>query len=202
MNDQSANPKKPVLIPLKVPWRISSVPFLHLAVPENRPITVEFLAVYPFKNPVDDTNSTQGKEQSQPATDYEYTLSGDRLITFTIKGVGWTRTSLNVTDGYALDGSAYDWTKVDPRYPPHEGVGDIAEWNKWENQRTEQWIASNVCPDPGVYEVQGSDWTRSIGRPELEDYRHYIFVGHDMYIEVLGNDWSWEASEEIDWGSE
>ena len=53
-----------------------------------------------------------------------------------------------------------------------------------------RWVSTGRCPDPGVYQVESSAWLVEAGAARF-GCRHYVVVGHDMWIEVLCLGLSW-----------
>jgi hypothetical protein len=128
----------------------------------------------------------------------------EHQITVTFRGGGWSRSSpADGEHGEYIDVTRYDWSAVYPNEildllgPKHE-VHDTDEWSKRYTEWLKKWVIAEVCLDPCAYEIINSNWLQ---HPVLLErgYRHYIFGGEDMYVEVLGKDWNWRSEEEVDW---
>lgn len=81
----------------------------------------------------------------------------------------------------------YDWSAV-----PDLDLDNLESSQKefWTN-----WEKLGVCPDPNMYKVAGSLWLS-----EVQDNRplqHFLILGHDAYVEVLAEDWTWEMVNEV-----
>ena len=160
---------KPKLIPVKVPWKISlSTPFLTLTVNEFEPSTVEFLARF---KPVG------------------YDNEDERVVTVTFTGF-WRFRGVSARDEERppIDESAYDWSEV--LIPPLK----VELFNDWVVQFNKEWQVSQICPDPGMYEVRNSDWAL-LAQSDEYDCRHFLLVGEEKCVEVLARSWTWEVQK-------
>ena len=55
----------------------------------------------------------------------------------------------------------------------------------------EKWIATGLCPEPRVFEVEESEWLETCA-PVRDDFRHYLVVGCDCWFQVLASGYYWE----------
>lgn len=81
----------------------------------------------------------------------------------------------------------YEWQRV-----PFQ-TGPIEDVNAWLAQRRSAWIEAQLCPDPRIYEALGSSWAHEIGITNDEGLHHYLILGHDAYVEILAESWSWKV---------
>ena len=81
----------------------------------------------------------------------------------------------------------FDWQHVPFRQEPVENV------TAWLAQFRSAWKEAELCPDPGIYEAHGSSWAHEIGITNDEGLHHYLILGHDVYVEILAESWSWNV---------
>jgi len=153
------------IVPLEVPWMISpSVSAFGLSASEGGDCEI-VAAVAVIRAP-------------------ESAADEPSAVRVRVRAGGWIRMSpmLDDTDptrswsGYSR-ADVFDWSGEDiDEY--------LAEFKR-------RWEASGVCPDPRAYEVVGSQWIRDVGA-ERFGVKHFVLVGHDAWIEVLGKELSWE----------
>jgi hypothetical protein len=159
----------PVLKPLPVSWMVSpSVPHLKVAAAE--------------------TDSKSPTTVEFFATHQDGTMSRMRLV---FRRGNWMKWSPNYTDAEVVPEADYDWSEV-----PLLSTG--ADYEKSRRERRDKWAMTGLCPDPQVYEVHNSPWLKALPWPSSggEDYRHYLILGHDNYVEVLATDWHDEELSE------
>jgi len=58
----------------------------------------------------------------------------------------------------------------------------------------ERWVRDRFCPDPYFYEVADSRWAAEADAVRFR-CRHFVLVGHDMWMEVLALELSWRLCE-------
>lgn len=165
---------KPKLRPLNVPWRIvSDTPYLRLRVSEVNNVEVLFVG-------------QKVKNQNFLLTEHEIAVKFKNPIK--------TVTSSKWSDRYTVNPSSYDWSEINPDYLPHSSVSDLDTYEKTQKQFMDEWWASSICPVSNAYEVINPDVS-------LKQYktRHYLFVGADLYFEVISQKMSWSENEQINW---
>ncbi len=104
----------------------------------------------------------------------------------------WSKTTPATTEeaGEAIL-EQYDWTLVKP------GRNTVIAEYQQEFERL--WLETGLCPDPRVYEILDSPWVSNVDTG-YESYKHYMILGFYIMIEILGNKWTCEVGERIDWG--
>lgn len=170
----------PKLLPVEVPWRIAlETPDLTLIAYEQGHSEVSFIG------------------QFLADSDEAMSLKEKKVI-IEMYDVLKTRTSGKWSDSYTIDPNKYDWSEIKPEYHPYRAVSAIEKYQQEEAEYMSQWISSNNCPVPNMYRVANSEWLHSIGHVR-ETYIHYLFIGEDIYIEVIARGFKWESGEDIDW---
>lgn len=156
--------KRGCLQVIAVPWMVSSsVPEMRVSVTENGHTHVELdVAVLPER--FDDALVHRGVE-----IHFEHGQ--------------WTRTHPAVSDTDPVPRDLFDWGGTEPR----GGTQDIDDWVR---DFRAQWRQIARCPDPRFYEVLGSLWLAEEGAQRF-GCRHFILVGHDMWVEVLSVSVKW-----------
>lgn len=89
--------------------------------------------------------------------------------------------------------TGYDWSAIPKFRDANGGFSNYVELFH------AQWNFTNICPNPSVYVLEESEWTRQMGYgkdgpPQLQ-FNHYIFLGDDYNVEVLARSLEWEILE-------
>jgi hypothetical protein len=169
---------KPKLIPVEVPWTIPTGSMsspIRLEYMESEPVTVHCAGWFYRVSP-----SEADKFQGQ--------LQLIRIV-FHCAEVIWARIT---PSEIAESTDEYDENAVRVRPNPGEGVYQL------RNRNLNKWTESGVCHDPSMYEVHGSEWLQSVGKDD-PILKHYLIIGHDIHVELLAHDWTWELVGEP-WG--
>ena len=186
---------KPRLISVKVPWAVAAdTPYLRLTASES-PVEahVRFVAFFALGRDVRTTQTPSQvgfarAEVFYPPHDSNIKRgppSGpDQVIKVSFDQAVEARMVRAFSDASAIDYSAFDCSAL---FDPNEYVEDI---KRWLTEYHQEWRRTGFCPDPRMYEVEGSAW---LGEYEHHGWKHYIIVGHDAYVEVLAKDWKWES---------
>lgn len=91
------------------------------------------------------------------------------------------------TDQDVIDESKYSWEMIK--------FDDLIkkDWERWKTEFRSAWQQTNVCPDCRMYEVLNSKWLRDTGVDKRFGCKHFLILGHDLYVEVLAETWKWES---------
>jgi hypothetical protein len=110
-----------------------------------------------------------------------------RRVALHFKSGQWARAAPSFSDRDTVPPRLFDWSHV----PGHEfGAMDEESIDERLLRRRVQWASTGRCPNPGVYQVESSPWLVEAGAARF-GCRHYVVVGHDMWIEVLCLGLSW-----------
>lgn len=181
-----------ILRPVKVPWQISpSVPYLRLHVyPGGKSCAVTFIGF--FKNE-GTTVASKGVLVIRDPGEFQLadTARGaqHRMIRILFEGVLGSRQLPAVSDGNVIREEEYDWSLVPTGMQKGEKPEDAVK------RVDTLWRTNGSCPDPAMYEVDGSRWLAST--KDGVGSRHYILLGHDDYVEIIARDWKWEAGQAV-----
>jgi hypothetical protein len=185
------------LQPVKVNWSIDySTPFLFLTALENDCVEISFNADF-GRHVKSDTNQEESrliKSQEvvvaqhptslveEDFSQYQYQKLQVRFDTFYAVKMSSSHDSLSV-----INYKDYDWSSV-------MFFDLLCEDSKiWSEKFHSYWKEKNICPDPRMYEVGHSRWLDETKASRF-GCKHFIFLGHDNYIEVLAKDWHWLSS--------
>lgn len=107
-----------------------------------------------------------------------------QLISLKFECVGWLRRNPQYSDREVIQESDYDWSCVSGCIQNNEDIDD------WLIRSQQEWMDTRICPNPGVYVVENSDW--NVG-PEKERYnlKHFLILGDSVSIEILAQNCSW-----------
>ena len=102
----------------------------------------------------------------------------------------WVRTYPAATDVDPVPRDVFDWSGIEFR---GDRVGDGGEWLK---RFRAQWARQGTCPNPSFYEALESRWIEEENACRF-GCRHFVLVGHDMWMEVLctGMSWAWRPPD-------
>jgi len=187
---------KPKLIPVSVPWKISpSVPHLHLQTNDaGKPISATFIAYFHCDYVVPVSPPTGLQTIYDPG---EFILANNaepapfRMVRVAFAAGKVGRACHAFADLQVIPEDDFDWTAVPGELLPGQTIDQNIK------KRLQTWTDTGVCPDPLMYEVQGSPWLRELGLSE-NDLHHYILLGHDDYVEVIASGWRWEKGQPVD----
>ncbi|NRS16378.1 hypothetical protein HP398_08030 [Brevibacillus sp. HB1.4B] len=166
------------VVPVGVPWMISpSHDFASFTGYEDREVSVEVMCGYNKKR-YDEVMTKLHEQYGDDIPDDEYNKAGNAMIKITFKAIGLF-TKYGKMYGY----ERYDFSMLDPYYDGSLSISD--EWNE-----------TDVCPNPGFYEVVESNVKEAFGftSPRV---KHWVLCAHDSCIDVLAYSFEWE---EIEWG--
>jgi hypothetical protein len=177
--------KKPQPIPLEVPWMVSpSTPFLRLFATEQENTYVEFVAYYKCEESPTWQSSGTGIQVVKPPSTFHAADTGHgphRLVRLVFEWGIWVKLSPAFSDKEVVPEAGFDWSAVSGRWSPGEDIGGFLKRSQ------EEWLRSGICPDPNVYEINGSQWLEETGaaHDKHNQWRHYLILGHDAYAEVI-----------------
>lgn len=183
----------PKLLPVSVPWMISpSVPVLRIALKGNDvPVDVTFIGF--FKCDERAQASQNGITVIDESVSFEpssLSIRGPfRMVKVTLTDGKCARVVPAYSDIEVIPEKNFDWSEV-------KGVRQVGETPSQSVARIRDlWQSTQVCPAPGMYEVSPSSWINELGLSGDSTWHHYLFTGHDEYIEVIAKGWSWEPGQ-------
>lgn len=182
------------LIPLQVPWQVSSGwTGLVGSFTELGTTNVSFIA-----NALITMADSSEKEvlSNDSSMQIENIRFQEIYVTMNFLG-GIVKTMPALTDTYPIDVSKYDWSAIDLYFRPHhtlQNPDELARW-KWANERNlEIWFKTGICPTPHIYEVQDSEWLESLkSQISQEPLKHFLIPAHDASVELIAYEWSWSS---------
>ena len=184
---------KPVLRPPRVPWKVSpSVPHIGVTQPGlGSSAYVTFIGFFNTAAPETAADSVvaviPAPEDFIEAPDWRG--ARHRLVQLEFSDCMQVRQTPAFADAEVLQEDAYDWSLVPSNMREDETVEACIQ------RIHDLWLATGACPDPGMYEVEGSPWLASLGHPR--DARHFVVLGHDDYLEVIASGWRWKPGQAV-----
>ncbi|TXH77513.1 MAG: hypothetical protein E6Q88_00940 [Lysobacteraceae bacterium] len=183
-----------ILVPVQVPWMISpSVPYLRIESPESAPLaSVTFIGFFQLEgDPVNRAGPTVISDPGSFVPSDTAKGSQHRLVRVLFGEGAQVRKRPAFSDLEVIPEQSYDWSNV------FSGIQDGETPEASVARVGHQWKITGFCPDPGMYEVRESNWLREIGL-DPNQWRHYILLGHDEYVEVIAREYEWQPGQVLD----
>ena len=89
------------------------------------------------------------------------------------------------SDSEVLDPNTFDFKNVPFSSAEGKSIGEMIQG--FQNE----WKQIGTCPDPLMYEVSDSHWLQQMAG-ERTNFKHFVLQGHDAYVEVIAERWTWE----------
>lgn len=189
---------KPKLLPVAVPWQISpSVPNLEIQKSnDEHPISTTFIGHFKCDEAIKRENFLAAIQVISTVPEFKptsmTTRAPFRMVRVNFVDGYQVRIRPSASDLEVIPENAYDWSAVSSSLLPNETIEQNVERTR------SSWLKTEICPDPGMYEVQNSPWLTNEIEKQSAGLRHYIILGHDEYIEVLAKGWAWEPGQPVD----
>lgn len=170
---------------IEVPWMVtpSGANLRLMASEEPERVEVRLVAYFWLE---EDQRFRDQADLSQEALDWiNATCYQSVRLTF---GAGWARMSPAVGAGQVVRQSDYDWSSIHLA----EDTGDTASYLV---RFRAEWRRQGYCPNPSFYRVEESDWIKQVDAAKY-GVTHYLVVGHDYSVEVLGTKFEWAIANE------
>jgi len=190
--------KKLKLLPATVPWQIDpGAPYLTL---QKRPGTEEPLSatfIAYFKCDELSKRKNASPEMQVISTPPEFRAhSLEEKVPFRLVRVYFreghsAQMKRAVADHEVIRESDYDWSAVQSSPKPQESVDQTVR------RSHELWVMTGICPNSRMYEVENSQRPKELGLSDAA-WRQYLLLGHDEYLEVIAQGWTWEAGQPIE----
>lgn len=192
----------PILVPVRVPWEIDpATPYLRLIANEGpEEYQTEVVAYARFltqERPAAGEVGSHRVEIVRPLSASHGRTQSDvspyRVIRMRfLKSCYYARMMGAVSDMEVVDEGAYDWSRIPVR--PEPQLGQTVQ--EYTQAFDEAWRRFGLCPNPRMYDVQGSPWLREL-QIQAREYKHYLILGHDAYVDVVAQAFEWALAEQI-----
>jgi hypothetical protein len=185
------------LLPVTVPWQIDpGAPYLTLQIDKaRRPSSATFIAYFKCAAPAEKKVASSQIQIVTSPPDFR-PASLEEEASFRLLRVHFTegyeaQMKRAVSDHEVIQEDDYDWSSVSstPR------VGETIE--QTVRRSHELWIMAGLCPNPRMYEIESSPRIHELGLSS-SIWRQYLLLGHDEYLEVIAQGWTWEAGQSVD----
>lgn len=178
------------LSPVSVPWQISpSAPYLKLYFSDTgKPVAATFIGF--FKCEV----GSESKDAVKIYDPGEFVSAGNakgaqhRLVQVVFREGVYAKLLPAFGDHEVVKEELYDWSLVPTGVKGNETT--VESITRVQNL----WLSTGYCPDPCMYEVQNSDLLASLNLNTTE-WHHYLFLGHDEYVEAIARGWQWNPGQ-------
>jgi len=185
--------QKPKLLPVNVPWMISSVPRFHVAKRKDDVIeSIDFIAFFKLETAllpeVADNSSVVLVKDPHPFSPSATAKSAPyRLVRVSFDAPIYS--VMNDEDDFPED--QFDWSEM-----PIDRtlVGSVSEYSALANSYL---IEMSASPNPLMFEVGCSRLLQELGA-DTDEYKHIILVGEDQFFNVVARGWHWQAGQPVD----
>lgn len=179
-----------VLFPVEVPWMISpSVPYLRMELSkQEQPAAATFVGFFELEAGSNAVAPLVVRDPGEFVRSNSINGAAHRLVKVIFEEVSHARVLPAVSDLEVISEQLYDWSNV----PSGIESGETAEQSVARMGRL--WKATGFCPDPRMYEVRDSYWLREL-ELDANQWRHYILLGHDEYVEVAARQFDWQPGQ-------
>ncbi|MGO4522992.1 hypothetical protein AB4076_20425 [Dyella sp. 2RAF44] len=179
-----------VLFPVRVPWMISpSVPYLRMELSEQeQPAAATFIGFFELEIGSNTVAPFVVRDPGEFVRSNSMSGAAHRLVKVLFEEVSQARILPAVSDLEVISEQRYDWSNV----PSGIDSGETAEQSV--SRVGSLWKATGFCPDPRMYEVGDSSWIKELGL-DASQWRHYILLGHDEYVEVVARQFDWQPGQ-------
>ena len=188
------SPRMQRLVAVQAPWMISpSTPYLQLLASESvDPTIVRFVAHFGLE-----WSSEIGKGKKYVKVGSPYTPETQlappggpfQLVRAQFNTAIASRMLPVFSEREVVNPHFYDFSGLPHRFTP----GLSAE--KWKLQFNNAWVKSRLCPNPRMYEVSNSAWIKELAAGS--EFKHFLLMGHDAYVEVVATHWDWMSEGRI-----
>jgi len=184
---------KQLLRPPTVPWEVSpSVP--HIGVRQSDVDGSTYVTFIGFFKTAALDAAADSVVATIPAPDGfveapDWHGARHRLVQLEFSNCLQVRQTPAFADAEVVPEEMYDWSLVPSGIREDETVEACVQ------RVHDLWLATGACPDPGMYEVEGSTWLASLGHPRHA--RHFLLLGHDDYLEVIASGWKWKPGQAV-----
>ena len=196
--------RKPKPVPLRVPWTVCpSTPYVELMTteaPDLTPTTVRCIGFFWLnqRELPDAASAPRGPTTcaivGPPYGSGAISSRADGVYQI-VRMVFRAATAARLNTGrpepeFGGRGTRYDWSALPVQLDPTDPGGFLAAGEEY-------WRRTGECPDPGAYEIEQSNWLAELA-PSTLRRRHYLIVGHDAYVEVLAEGYSWHSEGTVE----
>ena len=189
--------RKPKLIPVLVPWRITSaVPVLSIAIIEINSITLSFQAFFGPMNPYTGRVNEEVQLAANELGSLGHRNALEARVELTFPFTTDVRINPSISEGRLIDYEAYDISEFRP-------VRSLS-LNRNAHEDFQLWKTTGHCPTPRMYSIEPSAWLESLTKEGYKYHlgdqpaKHYMILGEDMWIEILADQWSWKLEQKTD----
>ena len=163
--------KADVAYPLECEWCISpSASDIEVRAAEDGDCIVSTLVVVPPKD------STVAEHSGRLVT---------KRTRLRFEAAGWVRLCPSYSDRETIEPGRFDFSNV----PFHDAFLTAEQTNfsttfNLHDHEYKAWVATGICPNPGVYEIKNSTWLAQSGAIRC-GCKDYGIEGREMLVEIL-----------------
>jgi len=185
--------QKPKLIPVRVPWMVSSPPHFQTWKSGDGCLNaIAFIAFFKLetaKHPPEINSSTVAIVEAAPAFSPSGISEGApyRLVRILFDGTIYSA----MRDEGEFSDDDFDWSAMPI---DRTQVNSVSEYVKLGNRYL---IETSLSPTPRMYEVERSPLIdKLVVNPQ--EYKHIVLVGEDHFFDVVARAWKWEPGQAVD----
>ena len=183
---------KPRLIPVSVPWAISSVPQFRISEsPEGQIASIAFTAFFFLEDVRAGSTICETVVIASEPPPFSRALSDQGAIYRRVRVAFQGTVFSEMNDHDEFPEREYDWSSLPVYKHNARSVGE------YRTLTQRHWAQTGLAPNPGMYEVDRSPLLSSL-RCTSGLLRHFVLIGEDQFFNVVAIDWKWEAGQEVE----
>jgi hypothetical protein len=183
--------QKPKLVPVKVPWMISSVPRFQTWKSDDGLLTaIAFIAFFKLETAKYPITTDSGVFIVENTPDFVPSKTSEGAP-YRLVRVLFDRPAYSAMDERDFPEGDFDWSELPIDNKNYNSVQEYVA------ATTRYLVETLVDPNPAVYELKYSPLLEKLALSPQE-YKHIILVGNDQFFDVVAKDWKWEPGQAVD----
>ena len=115
-----------------------------------------------------------------------------RLIAIDFQCCRLAHLSIAYADDQVVNRRLFDWSATRERFTDEPIQTYLQRF-------ADEWCANRICPDSRMYAVHDSLLLKQFREDHFtnDQTAHYLLLGHDAYIDVIADGWTWSKGQPL-----